>query len=383
MKIAYLSKTPLSDVDFSYLNSVQERCNIDIFVEITPRYLKGAAVTLDKCYNKCGVFKAIDVYPEFDRFTSVINLEKCYVVNTPGKFWVLKAIWTNVLFLLFLIKNKYNIIHVTWPLNVHELILFILRKKMILTVHDPFPHSSGGRFVELTRRWVSFNLIKKFIILNETQKKAFSKHYNIPLERIFNSRLGCYSYLNYIKGVEINDLPKNYILFFGSISKYKGLDFLFPAMIKVHETHPDYHLVVCGQGKFHFDITHYRNLNYFHIHNRFIKDDELVTLIKNSVFVTCPYTDATQSGVIMSAFAFKKPVIATKVGGLPEMVNHGELGLIINEKDVDALANAINYYIEHPDVRQKHSSKIEEAYFYNEKSWKVISEELKEIYRIL
>ena len=77
---------------------------------------------------------------------------------------------------------------------------------------------------------------------------------------------------------------------------------------------------MAGGGKFHFDVSEYEALDYIGIRNRFIPDDEMVALIKNCAFMVCPYTDATQSGVIMSAFAFNKPVIATDVGGLPEMV---------------------------------------------------------------
>lgn len=380
MKIAYLSKTPLSDVDFSYVHTAQELCDIDMFIEITPRYLKGAAICLDKCNDKCGVFKALEIYPQFARFANVMDLNKCYVVNTPGKYWVMKAIWTNILFLFFLIKKKYKIVHVTWPLNIQEFVLFFLRRRMVLTIHDPFPHTGSGNFVELARRWFSFRFIKNFIILNEAQKHNFSQAHNIPMERIYSSSLGCYSYLNYVKGVEIKDLPEKYILFFGSISQYKGLEYLFPSMIKVHEKHPDYHLVICGKGSFHFDISLYLKYNYFHFYNRFIKDEELVTFIKKASFVICPYTDATQSGVIMSAYAFKKPVIATNVGGLPEMVKNGELGLIIEEKNIDELVNAINYYIENPQKREEHSSMIGKTYFQGEKSWKKIAAELRVIY---
>lgn len=381
MKIAYLGKTQLSDVDMSYLCSAQKKTDIDFFLEITPRYLKGAAINLEKCYPKCGIFKAIDVYPQFERYSKVINLDKCYVVNTPGQLWLLKGVWTNILFCIFLIKKKYDIIHITWPLNIHEFPLFLLKKKMLLTVHDPFCHTGSGNFVELARRYFSFHLIKRFIILNKAQKKEFSCFQKIPMERIWTSRLGCYNYLNYIEPTKIKNLPEKYILFFGSISQYKGLDYLFPAMVRCHETHPDYHLVVCGKGNYHFDISPYKNLKYFHIYNRFIKDEELVMFIKHSSFVICPYTDATQSGVIMSAYAFKKPVIVTNVGGLPEMVNNGELGLIVQEKSEDALAEAIIYYIEHPELRKTHALKIAETYFVGKKSWNVISHELNKIYQ--
>ena len=116
---------------------------------------------------------------------------------------------------------------------------------------------------------------------------------------------------------------------------YKGLDYLLPAMQHVHQQCPDCKLIVAGGGTFHFDITPYHTLSYIDVRNRFIPDSELVALIQHAAFMVCPYTDATQSGVIMSAYAFEKPVIATNVGGLPEMVSHQHYGLIIKERDID------------------------------------------------
>lgn len=54
--------------------------------------------------------------------------------------------------------------------------------------------------------------------------------------------------------------------------------------------------------------------------------------MKKTQFMVCPYTDATQSGVIMSSFTFGTPVIATKVGGLPEMLGNGKYGMLVKEK---------------------------------------------------
>ena len=64
--------------------------------------------------------------------------------------------------------------------------------------------------------------------------------------------------------------------------------------------------------------------------------------------MVCPYIDATQSGVVMSAFALNKPVVATKVGALPTMVKNGQYGTIVPPKDVATLASAINTLIENP-----------------------------------
>ena len=97
--------------------------------------------------------------------------------------------------------------------------------------------------------------------------------------------------------------------------------------------------------------------------------------------MVCPYTDATQSGVIMSAFAFNKPVIATNVGGLPEMVKHGHYGLIIEARDEQSLTDAIVELWQHPAVLEQYSHEIQADYHDGELSWKAIDKDLKEEYR--
>jgi glycosyltransferase involved in cell wall biosynthesis len=60
--------------------------------------------------------------------------------------------------------------------------------------------------------------------------------------------------------------------------------------------------------------------------------------------VILPYVDATQSGIIQIAFGLHKPVITTRVGGLPEAVDHGYTGLLVEKESPKALAEAIVCY---------------------------------------
>lgn len=375
MKIAYLGKIQLSDVDLSYLHEVQKLADITYVMEICPRFQKGPAFNIEHIYPKSGVFKAVDIYPDFQKYADFIDIDKFYVVNTCGRFWLLKSFWTHFLLLLFLIKQKFNIIHLAWPPNIYEFILYVLRHKMTLTVHDPFPHSGLDTFIVRMRRKVAFWLIPRFIILNKAQRQEFLDYYHLSDHQVINSKLSCFTYLRTIATAACN-INKRYILFAGKISPYKGLDYLLPTMEKVHEQCPDCQLIVAGGGKYHFDICRYQSLDYIDIRNRFIPDEELVTLIKNCDFMVCPYTDATQSGVIMSAFAFSKPVIATNVGGLPEMVRHQQYGMIIKEKDVDALADSIISLWNQPCLVNTYSENIKKDYDAGDLSWKTIAKNI-------
>lgn len=381
MKIAYLGKIQLSDADLSYLNAAQKLSDITYIMEVTPRFMKGPAYNIGKIYPHSGVFKATEAYPEFEKYSRIIDVDKFYVVNTCGKFWQLKAFWTNFLLLLFLIKNKFDVIHLTWPANVYEFIIYMLKRKIILTVHDPFPHTGLDTRIVRLRRKVAFRCVPHFIILNKAQREKFLSFYHLPSSAVIDSRLSCYTYLNIVEQDMTTVPEQKYILFAGKISKYKGVEYLLEAMKKVHDTFPDIKLVVAGGGKYHFDISEYAALPYIDIRNRFIPDEELVALMNKTQFMVCPYTDATQSGVIMSSFTFGTPVIATRVGGLPEMLGNGKYGMLVKEKDTDALYQGICSLLSDEEQLADYRKEIAKDYTSDGYlSWKTIAEELRESY---
>ena len=381
MKIAYLGKIQLSDVDLSYIHEAQRIADVTYIMEVNPRFMRGPAFNFKSLYPKSGLFKAAEIYPEYNKMKDFIDLDKCYVLNTTGKFWMIKSFWTHLILLLFLVRQHFDIIHLAWPPNIYEFIVYILRGKMMLTVHDPFPHTAHNTLSSRFRRRVAFFLVPRLIILNKAQRKEFLDYYKLPEQRVIDSRLSCYTYLRTITPLPSADKGKQYILFAGRISPYKGLDYLLPAMEEVHKQCPNCTLVIAGKGDYHFDISYYKSLDYIDIRNRFIPDDELVTLIKDCAFMVCPYTDATQSGVIMSAFAFNKPVIATNVGGLPEMVKHQHYGLIIKRNDIQILADSIVSLLKQPETLESYSMEIKKDYSTGVLSWRHIAAELNNEYK--
>ena len=96
--------------------------------------------------------------------------------------------------------------------------------------------------------------------------------------------------------------------------------------------------------------------------------------------VVCPYVDATQSGVIMSAFSLKKPVIATAVGAIPEMLTDHVHGLLVPPRESSSLANAIETLLESPDIIEEMKTNIIHDYSEGIRSWKYIAHEYADIY---
>ena len=150
-------------------------------------------------------------------------------------------------------------------------------------------------------------------------------------------------------------------------------------MESVFETQENLKVIIAGKGDFYFDKTRYEANPKFMFINRFISNKELASLISNSIAVVCPYIDATQSGVVMSAYALNKPVIATNVGALPEMVDDGRTGFLVPPRDSKALADAIRKMLE-PETAQQMSKHIMEDYSSGKNSWKEIANEVEKIY---
>ena len=136
-----------------------------------------------------------------------------------------------------------------------------------------------------------------------------------------------------------------FILFFGFIREYKGLDLLLRAMAEQCVRDLGVKLIVAGEfyesEKPYFDLIHQLETgNRITFHSHFISDEEVKYYFSAASLVVQPYRSATQSGVTQVAYHFNKPMIVTNVGGLAEIVPDGVCGYVV-EPDPEAIAGAI------------------------------------------
>lgn len=147
------------------------------------------------------------------------------------------------------------------------------------------------------------------------------------------------SYLSYGDGKAFDGIePGGYALFLGYLHPYKGLGYLYDAMQEVSDE--NIKVVVAGSGKNDI-LPKMREDKRFVVINRFIENDELVWLVKNSKFLICPYISASQSGLVQTAMVYNKCVVATNVGAFSEIIKDGENGYLVPPKDAKALSIAI------------------------------------------
>jgi glycosyltransferase involved in cell wall biosynthesis len=146
------------------------------------------------------------------------------------------------------------------------------------------------------------------------------------------------------------DPNKKYLLFFGFIRNYKGLDLLLEAMADKRIVEAGIQLIVAGEfygdaSPYHQLIAQSGNSESILLHTDYIADDEVKYYFSAADLVVQPYKSATQSGISQLAYHFEKPMVVTNVGGLPEIVHHGKTGYVV-EVNRAPIADAIIDFFE-------------------------------------
>jgi len=141
-----------------------------------------------------------------------------------------------------------------------------------------------------------------------------------------------------------------YLLFFGMIRKYKGLDLLLDAFHKVHQSNPEIQLIIAGE--YYEDESIYQNkINEFISINKYIPDEEVHLYFSAADLITQTYHTATQSGISQIAYHYEKPMLVTDVGGLNEIVPHQKAGYVV-PKNADIIATSIIDFFENNRAKE-------------------------------
>lgn len=123
------------------------------------------------------------------------------------------------------------------------------------------------------------------------------------------------------------------ILFIGRLYKEKGLLYLFEAVKDMK----DIKLGIAGTGPLKNKLEKYNLAHFFGD----TKHEQLPKLINSFDCIILPSLDESFPNSLLEAMSCGKPIIGTKVGGIPEMIKHGYNGLLIPEKDSSAIKQAL------------------------------------------
>ena len=226
------------------------------------------------------------------------------------------------------------------------------KTKCIALVHNMIPHEPSVLDKLLAPFYVKQNdgfvalsdsVVKDIASLDKENKpKTFSPH---PVYDHYGDKM---DKKEACKALGLDE-EKNYMLFFGLVRAYKGLDWLLDAFGKVKDELTNLQLIIAGE--FYEDEEKYRKqildkglTSRVILKNEFIADADLRKYFGAADLIVQPYKTATQSGVTQVAFHFERPCLVTNVGGLGEIIHHGKMGYAVEPRVEAIAASLLDYY---------------------------------------
>ena len=229
----------------------------------------------------------------------------------------------------------------------YRILSAFLKAKLMFICHNVFPHERFifDRFLtKLTLKQGDYFILHSKREVPELKSIVKSPSYRVNMHPTYDA----FDF----SGAEPESGGRK-LLFFGFVREYKGLKYLLKAMADVDK---DIKLMVVGdfgndRESYDRQIKELGIGDRLEIHDEYVPDRQVEKYFRACDAVVLPYIDATQSGIAQIAYGFKKPVIATDVGGLPEVVTDGKTGIICKSADSKALSEAIKrFYALKPEV---------------------------------
>ncbi len=359
MTVVYYTSTFFLDLSLDVINELKQHVDLHVFIEVTSSSKNATVADIDNfpagklLATPAEVLSAENLKVLAPYFEGTISTRFVIHQHPTGFSW--STIRASLAVWKFIKPYKPQVIQFEgYTLRSIGLLPFLFSvKKVFLAIHDPVPHTGEGSWKISLPNFLFFKLPfkKYFIFYSDFARKLFAANYPQVAGEKLLVKMQPYSYFR--QSVPTDYKSGEHILFFGRISPYKGVDVLLKAMPGVFEEFPDEKLIIAGKSANGYTLDNNLPENYkgnLQVLNRYIANEELIMLIGKAKFVICPYLDATQSGVLMTAFALNTPVIATCVGSFPEFITNNFNGLLVNPANVVELADGIklalknNYY---------------------------------------
>ena len=284
---------------------------------------------------------------QFHQSFENINLKSHRIINTVNPFnWIrvikkinelkpdllISTYWTGLLSPCYYIINK----------------LVSKKIKKIGIIHNVISHER--RFTEEKLLKLYLSGLDKYFTLSKNVfnqiKKISKKPKGINLFHPLLNKFGIKEDKIISKKTLGLNNDKEYILFFGLIREYKGLETLIKSMPRVVETNPNVKLLIVGENyismKKYYQLIEKLNVSKnILVKNTFIDNDKIKYWFSSSELVIIPYKTASQSGITSLSFQFEIPTVSSNIDGLNELIEDNETGYLFNRNPTD-LALKIN-----------------------------------------
>ena len=231
-----------------------------------------------------------------------------------------------------------DVVHATVlnPLVVPPLLALRTQpQRTVFTLHDVSDHPGAEKYRNEAARRLLVRGVDRVVVHGEYNARQCRQRYGVD-EKLVTINHGAYSFFT-----DYCDAPIRYdreLLFFGRFRPYKGIETLLEADRLVSDAVDDYRLTIAGAGR--LDVSEDELGDHVTIINEYVPNETVCELFSRCRAVVLPYTEASQSGIVPIAYSFRKPVITTTVGGLPEVVTDGRTGFTLPPESPAALADA-------------------------------------------
>ncbi len=250
--------------------------------------------------------------------------------------------------------------------------------KVIVIADNIIPHESRFGDKQLTNYLVkhtdgfiamSKSVLKEFDLF-KIKHKLFSPH---PMFQNYGNKI---SKKEACKKLNLSASPR-YILFFGLIRDYKGLDLLLKAINHNYFRENNIKLILAGEyyskKDFYQQLISSLNLQDIVISfDYFIPDNMVENFFSAADIIASPYKSATQSGVSQIAYHFELPMLVTNVGGLPELVPNNKVGYVVEPNAKAIQQKLITFFEENKKQEFQENLSIEKQRFTWDKMVKAI-----------
>jgi len=295
------------------------------------------------------------------------------------------------------LTRKGDIVHFQFPLHlplgfVFLFLVFVRGGSVVLTAHDPLPHK--WRFPTFLRSFEQkmlhwfYQLCTLIIVHNETGKEVLVRKFKVPANRIsiiphgpvFDGELtGSHPACNPLR-----------LLVFGAIRENKGVHLAIRAVQMVNSgCPPRVRLTIAGFPVHSQYWSECKQLiakapEYFDVIERFTPDAEVPPLLARHHAILLPYVDfSSESGVAALALSNQRPILATRSGGLGEILAQCNCGIPIESPTVESVAHAIVNAIDLGPERLLGMGIEGRRFLTKTRSWAFIARETLQVYSTL
>ncbi len=250
-----------------------------------------------------------------------------------------------------IVHGHYDVLHIqSFKLAAAEMKLYEQTRncyrKLVMTVHNVLPHEPTEQDRRLYGHF--YDICDLLIVHNEASRDVLERDFHIDRSKISVIPRGLYDTYTLKDNVRDSD-PRRHFMYFGKLRPYKGVDILLKAISLLDEqSRAQCCFIIRGQQYPKLDQTDYKGLireygieSCVSFSNERVPEEEIPDLMGNADAMIFPYRKIYGSGVLLMAYTYKIPVIASDLPTFVEGTDDGKTGLLFRSEDAQDLARVL------------------------------------------